>query len=63
MTSGSRWKSAFVRVRILGWVEQAESNAFGWDVDPSSVRFTPLTCALLEEKWGARYAVYMRRRS
>lgn len=45
------------------WVEQAESNAFGWDVDPSSVRFTPLKCALLEEKWGARYAVYMRRRS
>lgn len=44
------------------WEEAAASDKFGWSIAPESVRIAPLRSPLLREKWGERYAVFMRKR-
>ena len=43
------------------WTEAAESDRFGWGVDPASCRIMPLRSAALRELWGERYSVFMQR--
>jgi len=43
------------------WIDAAESDRFGWGVDPASVRFVPLRSGQLRKAWGERYSVFMRR--
>lgn len=43
------------------WKAAAESDRFGWGIDPASVRAVPLRSASLREVWNDRYCVYMRR--
>jgi hypothetical protein len=44
------------------WRDAAESDAFGWGVDPASVLVRPQRSARLTAEWGARYHVHMTRR-
>mmetsp|Transcript_16975 Transcript_16975/g.52243 ORF Transcript_16975/g.52243 Transcript_16975/m.52243 type:complete len:264 (+) Transcript_16975:275-1066(+) len=49
-------------VPVTWWRDCAASDAYGWDVDPASVRVEPLADEGLARSWGSRYHVYMRRR-
>ena len=44
------------------WRTCAESDCYGWGVDPASVRLQPLADPALTSEWGLRYHVFMRRR-
>lgn len=43
------------------WAEAAESNEWGWDVEPASVVVKDLESAVLHDEWGPRYCVAMRK--
>jgi hypothetical protein len=49
------------KIGIEWWKEAAASDAWEWGVDPESVVVRELDSAVLNEEWGPRYCVAMRR--
>ena len=44
------------------WRAAAESDEYGWDVDPDSVVVRAMDSEVLAAEWGPRYCVVMRRK-